>query len=105
MTDTNVFRAQLLARKSDLLGRLEQVEDLLDDPKSRSFSEQATESEFDEVYAAEGMASEEELAAIDAALNRIDNEIFGTCLSCGELISEARLNAVPFAIHCRNCMR
>ena len=51
-------RKRLLARKEELLKRIEKVEDLLDDPKSQSFSEQATEREFDEVYEAQGMASE-----------------------------------------------
>ena len=98
-------RKRLLARKEELLKRIEKVEDLLDDPKSQSFSEQATEREFDEVYEAQGMASEQELEAIEAALNRIENGVYGQCLNCGNPISDERLEAIPFATKCRNCMQ
>ena len=105
MNTTNSYRERLLARKAELSARIEKVEDLLDDPKSQSFSEQATEREFDEVYEAQGMASEKELSAIEAALQRISNGTFGNCLSCGEPISAERLTAVPFATKCRKCMQ
>ena len=99
------LRESLLNRKQELTIRIEKVEDLLDDPKSQSFSEQATEREFDEVYEAQGLASGQELEAIEAALNRIDNGVYGTCLNCGEDISPERLAAIPHATECRNCMR
>ena len=105
MGKLNSHKERLLARKVELSARLEKVEDLLDDPKSQSFSEQATEREFDEVYEAQGLASEQELSAIEAALNRIDNGTYGKCLSCGEPISAERLTAVPFTTKCRNCMQ
>jgi len=104
MIDTDTFREKLIARKAELSERLEKVEDLLDDPKSHSFSEQATQSEFDEVYEAQGLASEQEIAAINAALNRISNHTYGMCLVCGDPISKERLEAVPFATQCRKCM-
>ena len=59
---------------------------------------------MDEVFALQGLAGQEEIAAIDAALKRIENKVYGQCLSCGELISEERLDAVPYATRCRECM-
>ena len=44
------------------------------------------------------------MKAIDAALNRMESDIYGTCLACGEEISEERLKAVPYAVKCRHCM-
>lgn len=43
------------------------------------------------------------LRAIDDALGRIRSERFGLCEECGEPISEARLEAVPWTRWCRDC--
>lgn len=43
------------------------------------------------------------LDQIDEALQRIELGGYGTCRNCGQDISEARLNAVPYAKYCLNC--
>ena len=43
------------------------------------------------------------LRAIDDALLRIQRERFGICEECGEPISKARLEAVPWTRWCRDC--
>ena len=43
------------------------------------------------------------LRAIEDALGRIRNEKYGLCEECGEPISEARLQAVPWTRWCRDC--
>ena len=43
------------------------------------------------------------LRAIENALTRIRQEKFGICEECGQPISKARLEAVPWARHCRDC--
>ncbi len=43
------------------------------------------------------------LRAIDDALARILREQFGICAECGEPISKARLEAVPWTRWCRDC--
>jgi DnaK suppressor protein len=43
------------------------------------------------------------LRAIEDALTRIRQERFGTCEECGLPISKARLEAVPWARHCKDC--
>jgi uncharacterized protein (DUF302 family)/RNA polymerase-binding transcription factor DksA len=47
----------------------------------------------------------QELAAIDAALQRIDTHTYGTCVSCGEPIEPARLVSSPEAARCLACQR
>ena len=37
------------------------------------------------------------LSDIDEALGRVDDESYGVCIICGELIEEGRLRAVPIA--------
>jgi uncharacterized protein (DUF302 family)/RNA polymerase-binding transcription factor DksA len=46
-----------------------------------------------------------ELAAIDAALRRIDDHTYGVCLSCGAPIEPARLEKAPEAARCVSCQR
>ena len=97
-------RSYLLKRRFDLLERLKKLDGWLDDPVDPDVEERATERELDEVFELQGLAGQEEIAAIDAALKRIENKVYGQCLSCGELISEERLDAVPYATRCRECM-
>jgi len=41
--------------------------------------------------------------AIEEALVRIRKHTYGVCEACGRRISKVRLNAVPWARHCREC--
>jgi len=43
------------------------------------------------------------LAQIEAALSRIKKGTYGTCMSCGETIPDARLKAIPWARVCVRC--
>jgi len=45
------------------------------------------------------------LAAIDAALARMDEGSYGRCQTCGREIDEARLAAIPWATQCIDCKR
>lgn len=42
---------------------------------------------------------------VNAALERIDEGIFGRCTSCGTAIAEERLKAIPYAPLCVRCAR
>lgn len=43
------------------------------------------------------------LRAIEEALGRIRRRTYGVCVACGHPISKARLDAVPWTHHCREC--
>jgi DnaK suppressor protein len=43
------------------------------------------------------------LTRIDAALVQIDAGQYGSCFECGGAIAERRLQALPFAVRCRDC--
>jgi RNA polymerase-binding transcription factor len=49
--------------------------------------------------------NEQHLAAIDAALARLDAGTFGRCASCGREIAAERLEARPWAALCIDCQR
>lgn len=49
--------------------------------------------------------SEAVLAAIEGALERLDEGTYGTCTRCGRPIAEERLEALPYAELCIECKR
>jgi RNA polymerase-binding transcription factor DksA len=48
---------------------------------------------------------EEELRAIDEALERVGNKTFGLCEECGKKVSKVRLTALPYLKNCIECQR
>ncbi|HVT44014.1 MAG TPA: TraR/DksA family transcriptional regulator [Thermoanaerobaculia bacterium] len=48
-------------------------------------------------------AEREILVLVDEALRRIDENAFGICINCGQVINEKRLKAVPWTRHCIDC--
>jgi DnaK suppressor protein len=47
--------------------------------------------------------AEQHLALVEAALERLDEGSYGTCLRCGKPIAPERLEALPWAAHCITC--
>lgn len=103
MKDVKHYKKRLIARMAELGGRLDEIEEHLDEPVDKDFEERATEREGDEVLESLGQAGLQEIAMIKAALDRIKAGEYGICVNCGEEISEERLDAVPHAPRCRNC--
>lgn len=93
----------LTARLQEVDKRIHEVEDLLEEPHSKDFEDFAKETEDTEVLEGLGLAGQREIAAINAALGRIEDGSYGICAKCGDDISAARLEAVPYAALCRNC--
>lgn len=104
MNATNPHETILLARKAELTRRLGKIETDLDAPADPDGEERATERENDEVLEGLGLQGQMELKAIDAALKRLADGSYGTCVRCGGEISAERLEAVPHAALCRECM-
>ncbi len=40
---------------------------------------------------------------IDAALQRIEDGVFGECQYCGDKIAKERLSFIPYAKYCKDC--
>ena len=45
----------------------------------------------------------EALARVDHALLRLEAGTYGVCAGCADVITSARLRALPFAVRCRAC--
>ena len=82
---------------------MELIDHSLGAPGDDDFEEMATEAENDETLEALGHASEEEVAQIKFALERVKNGVYGICAKCGNPIPDDRLAAVPYATHCVSC--
>lgn len=97
------YRSVLTCRLRELESRLEEIEESLDAPRPKDWEESAVEREGDEVLEGLGASGKAEIARIKAALRRMDEGEYGYCLTCGEPISEARLDILPEAPLCAAC--
>lgn len=96
-------KEQLATRLRELNRRLVKIDSELDQPHSAMFAEAAIEREGDEVLEDLGAAGLLEIRMIEAALARIERGVYGVCVSCGDPISEERLDVLPHTPKCRNC--
>lgn len=103
--DTDKYRTKIRSRLAELQGRLEKVEDALNEPADQDLEDQAIELEDDEVLESVGFAGLKEISLLVDALARIDRGTYGVCSMCGQPISDERLDAVPFTMLCRNCAK
>ncbi|PKA43309.1 TraR/DksA family transcriptional regulator (plasmid) [Rhizobium sullae] len=98
------FEKILRGRLQDLNRRLHLVDSDLGRRKDADDEDRAVELENNDVLEGFGRAGQEEVRAIHAALQRLESGTFGICVECGAPISEARLEAVPFAVKCQSCL-
>jgi len=97
------YKAILTERKRELDTRLHKIEEDFEQPRNPDDDDRAVERNNDEVLEELGEAGQKELAAIDAALGRIAAGTLGTCVKCGDPISEERLDVVPHTPFCKTC--
>jgi RNA polymerase-binding transcription factor DksA len=103
MVDIAKFRVVLESRRDELVERLREIDDALEGTQTKDWEELATEREGDEVLEGMGTSGKAEIAKIQAALQRMEEGEFGICVSCGEEISQERLDVVPYTPFCRTC--
>jgi RNA polymerase-binding transcription factor DksA len=96
-------RAALEARLADLEIRLAGVTKDITKTLSSDFAEQATERENDDVLEEIAKETQNSIAHIKAALQRLDDDSYGICARCGEDIAEGRLDAIPETTLCLKC--
>lgn len=101
MIPLDIRKTQLETRKAQLTGRLGQITEEFGEHAEKDWAEMATEREGDEVLADLGAAAQLELRAIEAALERMAAGEYGFCVTCGEPISDERLDLLPATPFCR----
>jgi RNA polymerase-binding transcription factor DksA len=105
MPDLAIRRAQLEERLAFLDARVHEIDAELDSHQSRDWEELATEREGDETLERLATTGQSEMAQINAALARMDKGEYGLCVTCGEEISDERLDLLPATPFCRKCAR
>jgi DnaK suppressor protein len=105
--EAETFRIMLLAMQSELVD----LSTMSKDSTATVLLDQSTVGRLSRMDALQRqqMALEaerrrkQELLQIKAALDRIENDEFGYCVSCGEEIAAARLTINPTAVRCVTC--
>jgi RNA polymerase-binding transcription factor DksA len=103
MPKNAVAKAHLEAQRTELEGRLERINQDLDEPLSRDSSERAVEMEDDQSLAGQAVLVTREIASVKRALTRIEQGTYGECVRCGAEIAPKRLEARPEAALCFAC--
>ncbi|MFL0798101.1 MAG: TraR/DksA C4-type zinc finger protein [Cellvibrionaceae bacterium] len=97
------FQQRLEDQRTELTDRLDKLKADATSSHSADSSEQAQERENDEVIDALGNETRETIRQINAALLRIQEGEYGTCVNCGNTINPARLEIKPEASLCIQC--
>ena len=92
--------AEALKAEADQLALDAEPGDTQFDDESGEGSTTAVDRERDLALSAQARA---DVIEIDVALDKIDEETYGTCDKCGKAIPKARLEVIPWAALCVNC--
>ena len=103
MSDLTNVKVILEERLKMLTIRAVDAENELRSAHSADFEEYATEAEGDEVLEGLEGSAIYEINQIKAAIGRIEDGSYGECVTCGELINERRLLALPHTPQCIDC--
>jgi RNA polymerase-binding protein DksA len=114
--DTDRFRDRLLEERTRVQSAIQflheehpgSLEDETEEPVGSTdnhLADTATATLDREIDYTLGENSEQVLAEIDDALQRIEDGTFGTCRTCGQPIAPERLEAMPWATQCIDCKR
>jgi len=112
--ELKVFREQLLSLRARLRGDVSAMADAaLKKTRSEANGDLSSmpihmadigSDNFEQEFTLSLMETEEgTLEAIEAALERVEDGIYGECDECGGAISKMRLNAIPYTPLCIKC--
>ncbi len=115
--DTQHFRELLLEKRQAVVDALDYLHkenpgsledetgELVSGSADQHMADTATETVDREIDYTLEASDGRLLAAIDAALGRIEAGTYGTCVNCGAQIAPERLEAMPWATLCIECKR
>jgi DnaK suppressor protein len=97
----------LLGMKDEIFQHLAQENEdfrkLIEDKEPKDLADIASSDIDRSTLEALEMVEVKRLGRIDAALARIKNGKYGSCMSCGNKIPRERLEAIPYALLCVKC--
>ena len=107
--DTEAMRVRLEDERERVQAAIENLrsrhpgsleDEVEETPLDNHLAESATATVDREIDYSLGESEERVLAAIEAALARIDDGTYGVCERCGRAIEPERLEAIPYATLC-----
>jgi RNA polymerase-binding protein DksA len=97
------IRTRLAASKAELQKRVSTIHEHARDPLEQDSAEQAAQLGNVAVVSALESEAVQQIAEIEAAMQRLEIGTYGVCVGCGEPIGEGRLKVRPAATQCRDC--
>jgi DnaK suppressor protein len=100
------FREKLLAKKDEILevySKNKTYGKEADEDGAQDVADKAASSYTKEFLFSLSSNERDQLQLVDEALTRISSKTFGQCVVCDEELEKKRLEAVPWAKHCRPC--
>lgn len=101
--DKEQIRVRLAEQKADLQKRVTTIHEHARDPLEQDSAEQAAQLGNVAVVSALESEAIQQIAEIEAAMQRLETGAYGVCFTCGEPISEGRLRVRPAATQCLDC--
>ena len=105
MSELNIdeIKDRLIAERENLLNKLKENDLSIDDSETPDPVDLAVRNYSKNVMLAVSENDSRQIILINEALERIDDEEYGTCQNCEKEINPKRLDAIPWARYCLNC--
>ena len=105
MSELNLdeIKDRLIAERENLLKKLKDNDLSIDDAETPDPVDLAVRNYSKNVMLAVSENDSRQIILINEALERIEDEEYGTCQNCEKEINPKRLDAIPWARYCLNC--
>ena len=105
MSELNLdeIKDRLIAERENLLNKLKENDLSIDDSETPDPVDLAVRNYSKNVMLAVSENDSRQLILINEALERIEDEEYGTCQNCEKEINPKRLAAIPWARYCLDC--
>ena len=105
MSELNLkeIKEKLIAERENLIKKLKDNDLSVDDSETPDPVDLAVRNYSKNVMLAVSENDSRQIILINEALERIEDEEYGTCQNCEKEINPKRLDAIPWARYCINC--
>lgn len=105
MSELNLdeIKDRLIAERENLLNKLKENDLSIDDSETPDPVDLAVRNYSKNVMLAVSENDSRQIILINEALERIEDDEYGSCQNCEKEISTKRLDAIPWARYCLNC--
>jgi DnaK suppressor protein len=97
------IKAKLIAERESLVEKLNGNDLSVDDSETPDPVDLAVRNYSKNVLLAVSENDSKQIALIDEALQRIEDDEYGTCQNCQKPVNPKRLAAIPWARYCIEC--